>query len=515
MNESVPLNASGRPRRATTDLRKQRRLRRHIRTLKPHAYAQARRCPGLDTLHEECGIVGIHNHEDATLHGIIALHALQHRGQEAVGMVTTDGSGFNAVRKPGLVSEGLSGKKVQKRLKGRSAIGHVRYATTGEGALHNVQPLFGMLQDARFAISHNGNLTNAQLLRQKLAKSGAIFQSTTDTEVVLHLVARSSAGSIVDRFIEALGELEGGYAFVVMTDNRMIGARDPNGIRPLILGRLDGAYVLVSETCALETIGAQFEREVRAGEVVVIDEAGVLQSIQVTADAIERPCVFEFIYFSRPDSVVRGEAIYDLRKAMGAELAREAPVDADVVVPIPDSGVPAALGFATELGIPFELGIIRNHYIGRTFIQAKQKDRARGVALKHSANPGPVRGKRVVLVDDSIVRGNTSSQIVAMMKRAGALEVHMRIACPPIRFPDFYGIDTPKKKDLMAATHSVEQIRDKIGARTLSFLSIDGLYRGLGYGVRDADRPALTDHCFTGDYPTELTDQSVLIPNAD
>ncbi|MEL6746502.1 MAG: amidophosphoribosyltransferase [Pseudomonadota bacterium] len=488
-----------------------RDLARRVRRLQHGGYAAARHPAtgeaAADTLREECGVVGIYRHPEAAKLSTLCLHALQHRGQEAVGIISKSAEDFHAERRIGLVSDGINKRKVQRRLKGDCAIGHVRYSTAGEVALRNVQPLYGVLSDGGFAVSHNGNITNALTLRRDLIESGAIFQSSTDSEVVLHLVARSKAEGIVERFIDALGHIEGGYAFVALSEEYLIGARDPNGIRPLIVGRLDGAYVFVSETCALDTVGATFVREVENGEIVFVGADGRLQSRKPFGAQPERPCVFEFVYFARPDSIVHGKSVYAVRKAIGHQLAQESAVEADVVCPIPDSGVPAALGFAEALGIPFEFGIIRNHYIGRTFIEPEQKIRDLGVRLKHSANAGPIAGKRVVLVDDSVVRGTTSRKIVNMMYQAGAKEVHMRIACPPIRYPDFYGIDTPKREELLAATHTVQEMRDEMGAATLAFLSLDGLYAGLGYEPRDADHPALTDHCFTGDYPTDLTDR--------
>jgi amidophosphoribosyltransferase len=381
----------------------------------------------------------------------------------------------------------------------------VRYSTTGETVLRNVQPLFAELEGGGFAIGHNGNLTNGIALRKNLVHEGAMMQSTTDTEVILHLVARARRNRFVDRFIEGLRQLEGAYAFVGLTNKKLVGARDPFGIRPLVIGKLDGCPILASETCALDIIGAQYVRDVENGEVVIFDEDG-MQSHKPFPPMAARPCIFEYIYFARPDSIVGGRHVYNVRKTMGRELAREAPAQADVVVPVPDSGVPAAIGFAQESGIPYELGIIRNHYVGRTFIQPTQTIRDQGVRLKHSANRAVVAGKRIVLVDDSIVRGTTSRKIVQMMRDAGAKEVHFRIASPPITHPDYYGIDTPERDKLLAATHDLEGMRQFIGADSLAFLSVDGIYRAMGFDKRDAARPQFTDHCFTGDYPTALTD---------
>ena len=451
---------------------------------------------------------GVFGHPDAAALTALGLHALQHRGQEAAGIVAYDGERFHSERRLGLVGDHFSKESTIRRLAGRSAIGHVRYSTTGETILRNVQPLFAELATGGFAVAHNGNLTNGLTLRQELIGQGAICQSTSDTEAILHLVARSQKGRIIERFIDALRALEGAYSLVCLSNKKLIGARDPLGIRPLVLGEFNGAHVLASETCALDIIGARFVREVGNGEIVVITEQGV-ESLHPFPKLAPRPCIFEYIYFSRPDSILGGRSVYEVRKAMGAELAREAAADADVVIPVPDSGVPAALGYSQESGIPFELGIIRNHYVGRTFIEPTQQIRALGVKLKHNSNRSTIRGKRVVLVDDSIVRGTTSHKIVSMMYEAGAKEVHMRIASPPIRYPDFYGIDTPERQALLAATHSLEEMRDYIGVVSLAFLSIDGIYRSMGYEGRDPVRPQFTDHCFTGDYPTPLADQGV------
>lgn len=458
-----------------------------------------------DRLREECGVFGVYGHPDAAALTALGLHALQHRGQEAAGIVTFDGERFNAERRMGLVGDHFSSEKVINRLQGRSSLGHVRYSTTGETILRNVQPLFAELSAGGLAVAHNGNITNGLTLRRELISQGAICQSTSDTEVILHLVSRSKKGRIIDRYIDALRSLEGAYALVALTNKKLIGARDPLGIRPLILGQLNGAYILCSETCALDIIGAKFVREIENGEVVVISDEGV-ESHRPFPKQQARPCIFEYIYFSRPDSILGGRSVYEVRKELGKQLALEAPVDADVVVPIPDSGVPAALGYAQQTGIPFELGIIRNHYVGRTFIEPTQTIRSLGVKLKHNANRAVVAGKRVVLIDDSIVRGTTSVKIVRMMYEAGAREVHMRISSPPIKFPDFYGIDTPEEKSLLAATHTLEEMRQFIGVTSLSFISIEGVYRSTGLAGRDAHRPQFTDHCFTGDYPTHLTD---------
>ncbi|MBY0562477.1 amidophosphoribosyltransferase [Hyphomicrobium sp.] len=460
---------------------------------------------GDDRLREECGVFGIFDHPDAAAITALGLHALQHRGQEAAGICSYDGRNFHSERRMGLVGDNFSKPDVLARLKGRMAIGHDRYSTTGEALIRNVQPLFADIDTGGFAVAHNGNLTNALTLRRELISSGAICQSTSDTEVILHLLSRSKKRRIVERLVDAIRQIEGSYALVCLTNDMMIGVRDPIGIRPLVIGRLGTSYVLASETCALDMVGAEFLREVDNGEVVVITDEG-LESHRPFPIRPARPCIFEYIYFARPDSIVGGQTVYDIRKRMGVELAREAPTGADVIVPIPDSGVPAAIGFSQQSGIPFELGIIRNHYVGRTFIEPEQRIRQLGVKLKHSANSGVIRNNRVVLIDDSVVRGTTSKKIVQLIRDAGAAEVHMRISSPPITHPDFYGIDTPSKKDLLAANMTLEEMREYMGADSLAFLSVDGIYRAIGLDRRDDRAPQFTDHCFTGDYPTNLTD---------
>lgn len=458
-----------------------------------------------DKLHEECGVFGVYGQQDAAALVALGLHALQHRGQEAAGIVTYDGSRFHAEKRLGLVGDHFSKEQTIARMPGTSGIGHVRYSTTGATALRNVQPMFAELSSGGFAICHNGNLTNAMSLRREMINDGAIFHSSSDTEVILQLVAQSRKAWFVERFIEALHSIEGAYSLVALTNKKLIGVRDPYGIRPLVLGDLNGAPVLASETCALDIIGADFVREVENGELIVISEDGI-ESLRPFPPDPKRPCIFEYIYFSRPDSILGGKSVYECRKRFGYELAKEAPVEADVVIPVPDSGVPSAVGFAQESGIPFELGIIRNHYVGRTFIEPTQQIRALGVKLKHNANRGAIEGKRIVLVDDSIVRGTTSIKIVQMMYEAGATEVHMRVASPPIKHPDFYGIDTPNPKALIASTHSIEEIAEHIGVTSLAYITIDGVYRAMGYEGRDNANPQFTDHSFTGDYPTALTD---------
>ncbi|MBY0563291.1 MAG: amidophosphoribosyltransferase [Hyphomonadaceae bacterium] len=463
-----------------------------------------------DKPREECGVFGVFGSEDASVLTALGLHGLQHRGQEGCGIVSFDGR-FHHERHLGLVGEHFSGAEVPKRLPGDAAIGHTRYATQGGTLLRNVQPLFADLALGGFAIAHNGNLTNSIDLRTRLVEHGAIFQSTADTECILQLIAKSRRAKVVERFVEALHDIQGAYALVCLTNTMMIGARDPIGIRPLVLGDRNGAVILASETCALDMIGAKFVRTIEPGEIVVAkrDRLGkiAIESHFPFPRRKARPCIFEYVYFARPDSMIDGRSVYDIRKRMGMKLAQEGAVEADVVVPVPDSGVPAAMGYAAESGIPYELGIIRNHYVGRTFIQPKQEIRALGVRLKHAANREVLKGKRVILVDDSIVRGTTSQKIVQMVREAGAREVHFRSASPPIRHPDFYGIDMPTLDQLMAAQMTLEEMRKSLGVDTLRFLSIDGLYWAMGEAARDPDAPQFTDHAFTGDYPTPLLDQ--------
>jgi amidophosphoribosyltransferase len=463
-----------------------------------------------DHFHEECGVVGIWNATDASALTALGLHALQHRGQEASGIVALSEKGdFKAHRGLGLVGDIFGDAKIMAGLPGRTAVGHNRYATTGETALRNVQPLYADFEFGGLAVAHNGNLTNATTLKRALVRRGCLFQSTTDSEVFIHLIAISLYSNVVDRLIDALKQVQGAYSLIALHDGALIGARDPLGVRPLVLGRLGpaeaGSWVLASETCALDIIGADFVRDVEAGEIVVIDKNG-LRSIHPFGRQSKRFCIFEYIYFARPDSVVEGTPVYDTRKRIGAELALESAIDADVVVPVPDSGVPSAMGYAAEAGIPFELGIIRNHYVGRTFIEPTDQIRNLGVKLKHSANRPILEGKRVILVDDSIVRGTTSRKIVEMVRQAGAKEVHMRISSPPTTHSCFYGIDTPERSKLLAANHSVEEMARIIGADSLAFISIDGLYRALGKPGRDAGQPAYCDACLTGEYAIPLTD---------
>jgi amidophosphoribosyltransferase len=466
------------------------------------------RDPDDDRPRLECGVFGVLGVNDASAVVTLGLHALQHRGQEACGIATFDGKRFHTERHLGHVGDVFTGPDLVDRLPGFAAIGHTRYSTAGGAGLRNVQPMFADLESGGIALAHNGNLTNFLTLREKLVEEGSIFQSTSDSEVILHLIARSRRARLVDRFTEALKQIEGGYALVALSEDAMYGVRDPLGIRPLVLGDLDGKAVLASETCALDMIGARFVRDIEHGEMVVITAMGI-QSLRPFPAAQARPCVFEYVYFARPDSVVNGRNVYDVRKRMGRRLARETGVEADVIVPVPDSGVPAALGFAQESGIPFEMGIIRNHYVGRTFIQPTQGVRELGVRMKHSPNRAVLAGKRVVLIDDSIVRGTTSRKIVRMVREAGATEVHLRSASPPIRYPDFYGIDMPDRDKLLAATHTLEEMARFLEVDSLGFLSVDGLYDAMEVGPRDEANPQFTDHYFTGDYPTRLRDREI------
>jgi amidophosphoribosyltransferase len=457
-----------------------------------------------DKLREECGIFGIWGADNSASFVALGLHALQLRGQEGAGITSFDGKQFHSHRAMGHVAGNFDRDDVISKLPGRTAIGHVRYSTTGETALRNVQPLFGDLAQGGFAVAQNGNLSNAMKLRRTLNRRGSIFQSTSDTEVIIHLVATSGCTTNLDRLVDALKQVEGAYSLLVLTEEGLIACRDPLGIRPLVMGKLGEATIFASETVALDVIGASYVRDIEPGELVLVNGSGI-RSFRPFAKVAPRPCIFEHVYFSRPDSIAEGQSVYEVRKAIGAELSREAPVVADYVVPVPDSGVPAAIGFSQESGIPFELGIIRSHYVGRTFIQPSQEVRNLGVKLKHNANSALVAGKKIVLIDDSIVRGTTSVKLVQMMRDAGAREVHMRIASPPTRHSCFYGVDTPERAKLLAAQMNVEQMRDYINADSLAFISIEGLYRALGQEREDA-LPQRCDACFTGEYPTSLTD---------
>ena len=459
----------------------------------------------LDSFHEECGVFGVFGSGEASVLTALGLHALQHRGQEAAGIVTYDGDAFHAHRALGHVGENFGADSPQmQQLRGHVAIGHNRYSTSGNvNPLMEIQPFSSELAFGGFALAHNGNLTNAARLRASLIETGSLFQSSSDTEVIVHLVARSHQASVTDRLVDALKQIDGAYSLVCVADDMLIGVRDPHGVRPLVLGQREDTWLLASESCALDIVGATPVRELDPGEMVVINRDGVT-STRPFQPVAPRFCVFEYVYFSRPDSVVEGRGVYHARKAIGAELARESHIDADMVIPVPDSGVPAALGYAEASGTPFDLGIIRNHYVGRTFIQPTQKGRNDSVKLKHNANPAAVRGKRIVLVDDSIVRGTTSRKIVTMMRNAGAAEVHMRIASPPTTHPCFYGVDTPSQDQLIAARMSVEEIASEIGVDSLAFITVDGMYRAIADTDRDPDKPQFCDACFTGDYPIQL-----------
>ena len=463
-----------------------------------------------DHLREECGIFGVVGFEGAAALAALGLHALQHRGQEAAGITSFDSRQFHSHRAMGHVAGNFDRDDIIRALPGNIATGHVRYSTTGETALRNVQPLYAELQSGGFAVAHNGNISNAMKLRRDLVRRGSIFQSTSDTETIIHLVATSSYRTLLDRFIDALKQIEGAYSLIVMTPEGVIACRDPLGIRPLVMGRLDDAIIFASETVALDVVGATFERQVEPGELVIVQdgpEGQSVRSIRPFAPVAPRPCIFEWVYFSRPDSIADDRSVYDVRKGIGAQLAIEAPIDADLVIPVPDSGVPAAIGYAQQSGIPFELGIIRSHYVGRTFISPGDKVRHLGVKLKHNANRALIKGKRVILIDDSIVRGTTSLKIVQMMRDAGAAEIHMRIASPPTRHSCFYGVDTPERAKLLAHKLDIGGMTDFIHADSLAFVSIDGLYKALGEARRADIRPGYCDACFTGDYPTTLTDQ--------
>lgn len=459
-----------------------------------------------DKLHEECGVFGVFRTDDAVALTVLGLHALQHRGQEGAGITSFDGETFYTHRGLGLVADNFSDAEVVNQLKGTIAIGHVRYATTGETILRNAQPLYADLANSGLAVAHNGNISNAMYLKKQLINSGSIFQSTSDSEVIIHLVATSQHDTLIDCLVDALQKLEGAYSLVALTNEGLIGVRDPLGVRPLVLGKLDNAWILASETCALDIIGAGYVREIKPGELVIINDDG-LTSLNPFPTMAPRPCIFEHVYFSRPDSFVNEMDVYEARKRIGAELAKESGIDVDLIVPVPDSGTPAALGYAQETGIPFELGIIRNHYVGRTFIQPSDHIRHLGVKLKHNANRRQLVGKRVLLVDDSIVRGTTSIKIVEMVRAAGAAEVHLRVASPPTAHSCFYGIDTPKRRKLLASHMSVEEMANHIGVDSLAFISIDGLYRAIAGNVRNNTQPQFCDACFTGDYATTLTDR--------
>ena len=456
-----------------------------------------------------CGIFGIFDHDDAATITALGLHSLQHRGQEACGIVTHNKNNFYLEKRLGLVGDSFTKKEVINKLPGKHAIGHNRYATTGKTFLRNVQPFFADLSSGGISIAHNGNLTNSLSLRHKLVGKGSIFQSTSDTEIIIQLIARSKRTNFIDKLIDTLFQIQGGYSLAVMTGKKLIGVRDPFGIRPLVLGELDGSPILTSETCSLDIIGAKFIREIENGEIVVITD-NKIKSIKPFPDIKCRPDIFEYIYFSRPDSELGGKSVYDCRKNFGIELAKESKIQADIVTAVPDSGMPAAIGFAEQSKIPFELGLIRNHYVGRTFIEPAQQVRQFGVRLKHNANHSCIKGKKIILIDDSIVRGTTCLKIVQMLNNAGAKEIHMRVASPPITHPDCYGVDTPKQGELLAASKkNLKEMAKYIGVKTLSFLSVEGLYRAMGYKKRNENIPQFTDHCFTGDYPIVPIDKTL------
>ena len=455
---------------------------------------------------EECGVFGISNSEDASTLTALGLHALQHRGQEGCGIVSFDGKKYHLEKKLGLVGDNFNKEEVLKKIPGNYAIGHNRYSTTGDTALRNIQPFFADTHNGGIGISHNGNLTNAITLRKKLVKEGAIFHTTSDTETIVQLIAKSKRNTTMDKIIDALFQIQGGYALVMLTQNILIGVRDPYGIRPLVIGKIKNSYVFASETCALDIIGAKYIRDVENGEIVFV-ENNKLNSIKPFPQKKIRPCVFEYIYFSRPDSILNNKCAYEYRKNFGLELAKETHVESDLVIPVPDSGVPAAIGYSQYTKKKFELGLIRNHYVGRTFIEPNQKIRGLGVKLKLSANKSSIKNKKIILIDDSLVRGTTCHKIVKMLYDSGAKEVHVRIACPEIKFPDFYGVDTPTKKELLAANQSVSEICKYINAKSLKFLSLDGLYKAMGFKKRNDIYPQLTDHYFTGDYPVKPVDE--------
>ena len=458
-----------------------------------------------DKLKEECGIFGISNHNDASALVALGLHALQHRGQEGCGIVSFDSKNYHSEKRQGLVGDHFTNSEILKKLPGDFAIGHNRYSTTGETSLRNIQPFFADLHTGGLSVAHNGNLTNALLLRETLVKDGAIFRTTSDTETIVQLIAKSKRNKFIDKLIDTLFQIQGGYSLVLMTNKKLVGVRDPFGIRPLVIGKLKDSYIFASETCALDIVGATFVREVENGEIIVV-ENGELKSIKPFPKQKSRPCVFEYIYFARPDSLINNKCAYEYRKNLGSELAKETDLKADLVVPVPDSGVPAALGYAEQSKKPFELGLIRNHYVGRTFIEPTQNIRSLGVKLKLSSTKTIVKNKSIILIDDSLVRGTTCHKIVKMLYESGAKEVHVRIACPEIKFPDFYGVDMPTKNELLAHEKNNSEMCDHINAKSLKFLSLDGLYKALIQDKRNASYPQFSDHYFTGDYPIKPYD---------
>ena len=458
-----------------------------------------------DKPREECGVFGISSHEDASALVALGLHALQHRGQEGCGIVSFDGTNYHSEKRQGLVGDHFTNPDILRKLPGKFAIGHNRYSTTGETSLRNIQPFFADLHMGGLSIAHNGNLTNALSLREILVKGGAIFRTTSDTETIVQLIAKSKREKFIDKLIEALFQIQGGYSLILMTNKKLVGVRDPFGIRPLVIGKLQNSYILTSETCALDIVGATFIREVENGEIIIIEDDN-FQSIKPFPKQKPRPCIFEYIYFARPDSLIKNKCAYEYRKKLGHELAKETDLDADLVVPVPDSGVPAALGYAEQSKKKFELGLIRNHYVGRTFIEPTQNIRSLGVKLKLSSTKTIVKDKSVILIDDSLVRGTTCHKIVKMLYEAGAKEVHVRIACPEIKYPDFYGVDMPTKEELLANNKNNKEMCEYIKAKSLKFLSLDGLYKALIGEKRHSTYPQFSDHYFTGDYAIQPHD---------
>ena len=459
----------------------------------------------IDKLSEECGIFGISDHSDSSALVALGLHALQHRGQEGCGIVSFDGKNYHSEKRQGLVGDHFTNPDIIKKLPGSFAIGHNRYSTTGETSLRNIQPFFADLHVGGLSVAHNGNLTNALLLRESLVKDGAIFRTTSDTETIVQLIAKSKRDKFLEKLIDALFQIQGGYSLILMTNKKLVGVRDPFGIRPLVIGKLKNSFIFASETCALDIVGATFIREVENGEIVYVEDKKI-NSIKPFPKQKSRPCVFEYIYFARPDSLINGKCAYEYRKKLGIELAKEANINADLVVPVPDSGVPAALGYAEQSKIKFELGLIRNHYVGRTFIEPTQNIRSLGVKLKLSSTKSIVNNKSIILIDDSLVRGTTCHKIVKMLYEAGAKEVHVRIACPEIKYPDFYGVDMPTKEELLAYKKTNQEMCNYINAKSLKFLSLDGLYYALTNSQRNLNYPQFSDHYFTGDYPIKPSD---------
>ncbi|HTM39869.1 MAG TPA: amidophosphoribosyltransferase [Terriglobales bacterium] len=468
---------------------------------------------GFDKFKDECGVVAIYAHPEAETLAYLGLHALQHRGQESAGIASSDGVNIRVHKAMGLVAD-IFTEEVLAKLRGTLAIGHTRYSTAGDSALMNAQPIMARSHKGTIALAHNGNLVNALEIRTRLETQGSIFHTNSDTEVIVHLMAQSREHTLPEAIADALRQVEGAFSLVMVTPDRILAARDPRGFRPLAMGRIPAAgpdrqdtIVFASETCAFDLIGARYEREVKPGEMVVVGPEGVSSKFYAPAQP-QSACIFEHVYFSRPDSLVFGRPVEISREQLGRALAREAPADADIVVPVPDSGVSAAMGYAAESGIPFRFGLIRNHYVGRTFIEPQQHVRDFGVKLKLNPVRSVLQGKRVVLIDDSIVRGTTSRKIVRMIRQAGASEVHMRISCPPTISPCFYGVDTPSKRQLIAANKSVEEIREYIGADSIAYLSVEGLKQACGEG----EKTAYCTACYTGKYPTDWVDVEEIQP---